>query len=117
MTATVSLSPAGVTLNRAVMVTVESSSPDDFTVTPAMITFSDSDRSEDIIISASSDMVLEDPETHTVSLSFTDEDLNVQLSPATATVSITDNTSEFIPQYWYASPSVLSPPLSGDGWV
>ena len=112
VTATVNLSPAGVTLNRDVMVAVASGSPGDFTVTPAMITFSGSDRSQNVVISATLDTVKENEETASITL--TGGGLNVQLDPAMATLTITDNTSEFTFTRITMRLTDL-PSLSGDG--
>ena len=89
VTATVSVSPSTLTLAIPVMVTVEDATSDDYTVAPDQLTFSSTDLTAELTITAILDTVMgEGVETFTISL--TNDDSAIQFTPSSADVTIAD---------------------------
>ena len=86
--------PCNSTLSLYLSLTVASSG--DHNVMAMDLTFSDTVTTHSIAITAAEDDILEVDEVFTLSLTTTADDTVVTLNPSSATVIITDMTSEFI---------------------
>ena len=62
------------------------------------LTFNNDTRSQMVTVATSNDLVIENNETFTLSLSETD-DAVIMLMPPSSTVTITDNTSKYSPSH------------------
>ena len=67
----------------------------DHNVISMELTFSDTVTTHSIAITAATDDIFEGDEVFTLNLTTTDDDTTVTLNPSSATVTITDMTSEF----------------------
>ena len=95
----------------------------DYTADPTMVTFNSGDTSQTVTVTAMGDNMIENDEMFTLSLTSADTAIDM-LSPQSATVTITDQTSKYIllsvfslyPHSHLPSLS-LSLLFSGDCWV
>ena len=97
VTATVSVSPSTLTLAIpvmvTVMVTVDNTTSDDYTVTPDQLTFTSTDLTAELTITAILDTVTgEGVETFTISLTNDDSDIQFTLSSADVTIADASET-------------------------
>ena len=93
VTATVRVSPSTLTLAIPVMVTVEDATSDDYTVTPDQLTFSSTDLTVELTITAILDTEADEGvETFTISLTNDDPDIQFTLSSAGVTIADASET-------------------------
>ena len=93
VTATVRVSPSDLTLAIPVMVTVEDATSDDYTVTPDQLTFTSTDPTAELTITAILDTEADEGvETFTISLTNDDPDIQFTLSSAGVTIADASET-------------------------
>ena len=95
VTVSVSVSPSHLVLDTPVVVKVDNAGSDDHTITPAQLTFSSSDTTADLIITAPLDTV-----TETFTITLTSDNSEIQFTPTSANVTITDaSEAQYHQQY------------------